>query len=284
MICAFRSRPGTGPRRQRRLAVPQEHARPRPPCRAPRLQALLARRASQHAGHRQRGDLGGHRPCRGGNLDDPRRRGRHHAAQPRAAGDRRAVRDARRLASRPHRPRARPRAGHRHGHRKGAAAQPRCQRRRLPAGRRRAASAISARPSKTSACGRCPAKASRSRSGSWGRAPMARSSPRCSACPTPSPRISRRPRWNMRSTSTGRASSRPSSSTGRMRCSASMSSPRRPTRRRGCCSARCSRPSSICAPGGPDGCRPCRRLRAKSRSDGQGDAGAGALASRRRLA
>ena len=29
----------------------------------------------------------------------------------------------------------------------------------------------------------------------------------------------------------------------------------RPTRRLGCCSARCSRPSSICAPGGPDVCR-----------------------------
>ena len=44
---------------------------------------------------------------------------------------------------------------------------------------------------------------------------------------------------------------------------ASTCSRRRPTRRRGCCSARCSRPSSICAPGGRDNCR--RRSRVTSR-------------------
>ena len=63
----------------------------------------------------------------------------------------------------------------------------------------------SGRPARAGGARRRPG---RRRSGSSGRAPMARSSPRCSACPTPSPRISRRPRWSMRSTSTGRASSR----------------------------------------------------------------------------
>ncbi len=65
-----------------------------------------------------------------------------------------------------------------------------------------------ARPSPASACAPCPARARKSRSGCWAPRPMARSSPPCSACPTPSPRISRRPRWKMQSRSTARASSR----------------------------------------------------------------------------
>ena len=59
------------------------------------LPPLLAGRAPQHARHRQRGDRGRHRPRRRRHLDHPRRRRRHHAAQPRAARDRRAVRHAR---------------------------------------------------------------------------------------------------------------------------------------------------------------------------------------------
>ena len=98
-------------------------------------------------------------PCRGRHVDDPRRRRRRHAAQPRAAGHRRAVRDAGRAASRPHRPRARPRAGHRHGDGAGAAAQPRGRRRQFPAGRRRAARLFRAAVEKASACAPCPARA-----------------------------------------------------------------------------------------------------------------------------
>ncbi len=48
-------------------------------------------------------------------LDHPRRRRRRHAAQPFAAGDRRAVRHARVALPRPHRPRPGPRAGLRPG-------------------------------------------------------------------------------------------------------------------------------------------------------------------------
>ncbi len=47
---------------------------------------------------------------------DPPRRRRRHAAQPRAAGHRRAVRHPRRAAPRPDRPRPRPSTGHRPGH------------------------------------------------------------------------------------------------------------------------------------------------------------------------
>ena len=53
------------------------------------------------------------------------------------------------------------------------------------------------------------------KSGYSGRAPMAHSSPPFSACPTPSPRISRRRKWSMRSTSTARASSLRNASTSR---------------------------------------------------------------------
>ena len=61
-----------------------------------------------------------------GTEDHPRRCGRHHAAQSCAADHRRAVRHARAAVSRPHRSRARPRAGHRPAD--GAGAAPRCRR------------------------------------------------------------------------------------------------------------------------------------------------------------
>ena len=86
------------PRAHRRAATPRRRSATRSISRSTPslgLQALLAGRASQHAGHRQRGDRGGDRPCRRRHQDDPRRRRRHHAAEPRAAGDRRAVRHAR---------------------------------------------------------------------------------------------------------------------------------------------------------------------------------------------
>ena len=50
-----------------------------------------------------------------------------------------------------------------------------------------------------SACAPCPARARTCRSGSSARASTARSSPPRSACPTPSPRTSRRPRSSRRS-------------------------------------------------------------------------------------
>ncbi len=52
----------------------------------------------------------------GGTKTHPGRLGRHHAAQPRALCDRRAVRHAGAALSRPHRPRAGPRAGHGSAH------------------------------------------------------------------------------------------------------------------------------------------------------------------------
>ena len=75
-------------------------ARPRAARGALGLPPLLARRAPRHAGHRQRGDGGRHRPRRRRHVDHPRRRRRHHAAEPRAARDRRAVRHARVALSR----------------------------------------------------------------------------------------------------------------------------------------------------------------------------------------
>ena len=85
-------------------------------------------------GDRQRGDLGRHRLPRRRHLDDPRRCRRHHAAQPLAAGDRRAVRHARIALPRAHRPRPRARARHRPAG--GARPAPRSgPRRQLPAGR-----------------------------------------------------------------------------------------------------------------------------------------------------
>ncbi len=73
----------------------------------------------------------------GGTTHHPRGRRRHHAAQPFAAGDRRAVRHARVALPRPHRPGPGPRAGLRPGDGAGAAPQPHVGRRRVPARRGR---------------------------------------------------------------------------------------------------------------------------------------------------
>ena len=93
-----RSRPDRRGRRRRAGAPPL--ARPRAARGALGLPPLLARRAPQHAGHRERRDRGGDRPRRRGHLHHPRRRRRDHAAEPRAARDRRAVRHARLALSR----------------------------------------------------------------------------------------------------------------------------------------------------------------------------------------
>ena len=81
--------------------------------RAPRVHALLGRRASQHGRHRERRHVGRDRLSRGRNDDDPCRGRRHHAAEPLAPPDRRAVRHARIALPGTHRPRARTRARHR---------------------------------------------------------------------------------------------------------------------------------------------------------------------------
>ncbi len=90
----FCSGPLPDPARRRRGAGVSPYARSGAARRAMELQAVLARRASQHDGHRQRRDGGGDRPCRRRHDDHPRRFGRHHAAEPFAAGDRRTVRHA----------------------------------------------------------------------------------------------------------------------------------------------------------------------------------------------
>jgi hypothetical protein len=128
-------------RHARRGAAPQPGAGAA--RRGARLHALLGRRAPQHDRHRQRGHGGGHRLPRARHVADPRRLGRHHAAQPLAAGDRRAVRHAGVAVSGPHRLRPRPRARHRPGD--GARTAPRSARRReLPRGRAGTAGAVPA--------------------------------------------------------------------------------------------------------------------------------------------
>ena len=82
---------------------------------------------------------GARRDAGRGDRADPGRLRRRDAAQPRAAGRRRAVRDARGAAPRPDRPRHRPRAGHRPDHRRRPAPLGRpALRRGLPAPARRA--------------------------------------------------------------------------------------------------------------------------------------------------
>ena len=193
------------------------------------LSPILGRRASQHARHRERRDGGRPRPYRGGHPHDPRRRRRHHAAEPCADRHRRAVRHAGAAVSRPHRPRPRARAGHRSAHRPGAAPDA-C---RAPTIFRRTCSNCrrsSRRRGRTRASRRCRPPAPRCRCGSSDRAPTARSSPPRWACPTPSPRISRPICCCRRWTSTAAASSRRSSSRSPTRWSASTSSPPTPTR------------------------------------------------------
>ena len=206
--------------------------------------------ASQHAGHRQRRDVGRARPSRRRDDDHPGRRRRHHAAQPCALCHRRAVRNAGAALSRPHRPRARPRPGHRPAH----AARP-----APPAGGRRERSRrtfSSCRPSwprplPASASRRCRRRERKCRCGSSDRAISARCSPPSSGCPTPSPRISPPTCSSRRSKSIAAASSRRNSSTGPMPWSASTSSPPTATRRRAVSPrpSKCRSPTSSAARG-----------------------------------
>ena len=132
-----------------------------------------------------------------GTSTHPRRRRRRHAAQPRAAGHCRAIRHARGAASGPHRPRARPRARHRHDDGARAAPEPRCRRRQFPAGRRRADQLFRSRPNPARRLRAVPGEGQDVEVWILGSSDLsARSSPPCSACPTPSPRISRRPQMS----------------------------------------------------------------------------------------
>ena len=78
-----------------------------------RIRPFLGGRAPQHAHRRQHLPGRADRPPGRGDGADPRRIGWRDAPQPRSAGDRRAVRDARGAPSRTDRPRHRARAGHR---------------------------------------------------------------------------------------------------------------------------------------------------------------------------
>ena len=170
------------------------------------------------------------------------------------------LRHAGRAASRPHRPRARPRAGHRHGDGAGAAAQPRCRRRQLSAGRRRAAGLFRAAVRE-----HARARRARRRPGRESLDPGIEHLWRAA-------RRHARPALRLRlAFRAGRYGARarhlplalPAVGVSRQAlCDARPQRVRRaePTRRRGCCSVRCSRPSSICAPAGRDNCR--RRSRA----------------------
>ena len=137
--------------------------------------------------------VGRDRPRRRRDLDDPRRLGRDHAAQPRAARDRRAVRHAGVALPGPDRPRPRARARDRPADR--PRAPPRASR-TPPTRSRRTCMELQAYFHPTvagpGASRRCRARAWRCRSGSSARASSARSSRPRSACPSPSRRTSRR--------------------------------------------------------------------------------------------
>ena len=83
---------------------------------APRIRALLVRRASRHAGHRQLVAGDPHRAHCLGDVAHPCGIRRHHAAQSCAAAHRRGVSHARDAAPWTHRHRRRARARHRPGH------------------------------------------------------------------------------------------------------------------------------------------------------------------------
>ena len=118
---ALGSGPGSGAgRRECRRRAARDH-RPGPARRAARVPAVLGRRASQHARHRQLGAPGADRPHRRRDHHLAGRVRRRHAAQPCLPGGRRTVRHAGGAPSRPHRPGHRPRAGHQPGHRGRAA-------------------------------------------------------------------------------------------------------------------------------------------------------------------
>ena len=116
--------------------IPQ-HTRPGSPCRAVGLPSVLGRRAPQLARDRQRRDGRGHCPRCRGHVHDPGWVRWNHAAQPRPAGDRRAVRNAGVSLSRPDRPRPGTSSRRRPADRSGAAAQVREQRRHVPPRSRR---------------------------------------------------------------------------------------------------------------------------------------------------
>ena len=120
----FRACIGAGPspsagRRERRRCAACHH-RVGPARRAAGFPAVLGRRASQHARHRQLGPCGADRPHCRRDRGHPGRLRRGDAAEPCLAGDCRAVRHARGTASRPHRPGHRPGAGYGPGHGRGA--------------------------------------------------------------------------------------------------------------------------------------------------------------------
>ena len=144
-------RPRTDRRGRNARAGAPQLARPRAACGEARLQPLLGRRAPQPERDRERCDLGGHRPHRPGDGEDPHRGRWGDAAESSAARDRRAVRDAGGALPRQGRSRCGARAGDRPGH--AAGAPPGSVRGLVPAGRSRAAGAArrsAARP--TGAC------------------------------------------------------------------------------------------------------------------------------------
>ena len=186
-----RSRSFPNHRRQRRRAGIAQLARPRTACRGARLPALLDGRAPQLARHRQRGDCGGARSCRGGNDAYQNRRRRHHAAEPCSAADRGTVRYPRRVASGAGRAGSGPCARLGSGHRPRRAPEPFGDVDEFPAGCRRADELFP--PAE-------PGQAVQAVPGAglevpvWilGSSPMARSWRPISVCRSRSPRISRR--------------------------------------------------------------------------------------------
>jgi hypothetical protein len=110
--------PGADRGIDRRGAAPER--RPGPECRAMGLHAVLGRGAPQHAGHRQLGAGGPHRPDRVRHIGDPGRLGRGDAPEPCATHRGGAVRHSGGDAPGTDRPGAR--AGSRHGPGNGAGA------------------------------------------------------------------------------------------------------------------------------------------------------------------
>ena len=184
-------------RRQQRGRGDPRYALARRALRAARLLALLAERAPRPADHRRlgAGDPDGGDRC-AHDAHPHRQRRRDAAALQRPQGGR-AVPGAGGARARAHRSRRRPRAGRRHADR----ARPQSE--RQP--RRRGLPGAGARPARLDDA-RQPRRASppirsgrtRRRSGSSAAPTTARSSPRTSACPMPSPTSSptgRAPRW-----------------------------------------------------------------------------------------
>ena len=127
-----RSRSVSHHRRREPRAFDVQLSRSRTPRRDARVPPVLGGGASQHARYRERGDRSGDRPHRGRDVHDPSGRRGHHAAEPRAANHRGAVRYPRCAVPRTHRPRPRPRARHRPAHRVRASPKPPRRPRCLP--------------------------------------------------------------------------------------------------------------------------------------------------------